>query len=183
MADAGSGRLRRRRGSSADVPASDVAHGSGAQRPAIVDYVAFAASLVLAFALEWRTADLVWSLWLSSLVIGWVGIVLGIARAKELVYTCRNVSGPELVELGIAMKCVEDEVLMDEARALATDLAAGPTWALGMTKKMFQFMCTPTLEKLLDHEALVQTHVRLSEDHREGVAAFREKRAPRFQGR
>ena len=108
---------------------------------------------------------------------------LGIARAKELVYTGRKVSGPELVELGIAMKCVEDVALMDEARALAADLAAGPTWALGLTKKMFQFMCTPTLEQLLDHEALVQTHVRLSEDHREGVAAFREKRAPRFQGR
>ena len=40
-----------------------------------------------------------------------------------------------------------------------------------------------TLEQLLDYEALMQTHVRLSEDHKEGVAAFKEKRAPRFQGR
>lgn len=74
--------MRRRRGGAADVPAADVAHGSGSQRPAVVDYVAFASSLVLAFALEWKTADLVWSLWLSSLVIGWVGIVVGIARAR-----------------------------------------------------------------------------------------------------
>jgi 2-(1,2-epoxy-1,2-dihydrophenyl)acetyl-CoA isomerase len=108
---------------------------------------------------------------------------LGIAKAKELAYTGRKVGGRELVDLGIAMKCVPDGELLGEAHALAADHAAGPTWALGLTKKMFQFMCTPTLEQLLDHEALVQTHVRLSEDHREGVAAFREKRTPRFQGR
>lgn len=108
---------------------------------------------------------------------------LGIAKAKELVYTGRKVGADELAALNIAMKVVPDAALQAEARALAAEMAASATWMLGLTKKMFQFMYTPTLEQLLDYEALMQTHVRLSEDHKEGVAAFKEKRAPRFQGR
>ena len=108
---------------------------------------------------------------------------LGIAKAKELVYTGRKVGADELAALNIALKVVPDAALQAEARALAAEMAASATWMLGLTKKMFQFMDTPTLEQLLDYEALMQTHVRLSEDHREGVAAFKEKRAPRFQGR
>jgi 2-(1,2-epoxy-1,2-dihydrophenyl)acetyl-CoA isomerase len=107
---------------------------------------------------------------------------LGIAKAKELVYTGRKVGADELAALNIAMKVVPDESLLSEARALATDMAQAPTWMLGLTKKMFQFMYTPTLEQLLDYEALMQTHVRLSDDHQEGVAAFKEKRAPKFRG-
>lgn len=108
---------------------------------------------------------------------------LGIARAKELVYTGRRVGAQELKSMGIALEVVPDAELLTRAQALARELADGPTWMYGLTKKMFQFMHTPTLEQLLDYEALMQTHVRLSEDHREGVAAFKEKRAPRFQGR
>jgi len=108
---------------------------------------------------------------------------LGVAKAKELVYTGRKVSGDELAALNIAMKVVPDEQLLPEARALAADMAASATWMLGLTKKMFQFMYTPTLEQLLDYEALMQTHVRMSEDHKEGVAAFKEKRSPAFKGR
>jgi 2-(1,2-epoxy-1,2-dihydrophenyl)acetyl-CoA isomerase len=108
---------------------------------------------------------------------------LGIAKAKELVYTGRKVGADELAALNIALKVVPDAALQAEARALAAEMAASATWMLGLTKKMFQFMYTPTLEQLLDYEALMQTHVRLSDDHKEGVAAFKEKRAPRFQGR
>jgi 2-(1,2-epoxy-1,2-dihydrophenyl)acetyl-CoA isomerase len=108
---------------------------------------------------------------------------LGIARAKELIYTGRRVKAEELLTMGIAMKVVPDEQLQAEARALALEMATSATWMLGLTKKMFQFMYTPTLEQLLDYEALMQTHVRLSEDHKEGVAAFKEKRSPVFKGR
>ncbi|MBC7780057.1 MAG: enoyl-CoA hydratase/isomerase family protein [Proteobacteria bacterium] len=108
---------------------------------------------------------------------------LGIAKAKELVYTGRKVSAEEMVALNIALKVVPDGALLDEARALATEMARSPTWMLGLTKKMFQFMYTPTLEQLLDYEALMQTHVRMSDDHKEGVAAFKEKRSPAFKGR
>jgi len=108
---------------------------------------------------------------------------LGIAKAKELIYTGRKVGAEEMVALGIAMKVVPDDALLSEATALAADLATSATWMLGLTKKMFQFMYTPTLEQLLDYEALMQTHVRLSDDHKEGVAAFKEKRPPVFKGR
>jgi len=108
---------------------------------------------------------------------------LGIAKAKELIYTGRKVGAEEMAALGIAMKVVPDHALLSEATALAADLATSATWMLGLTKKMFQFMYTPTLEQLLDYEALMQTHVRLSDDHKEGVAAFKEKRPPVFKGR
>ena len=74
--------LRLRRKAVAEVASADVAVASGPQRPALLDYVAFGLSIALAIAFGWRTADLVWSLWLSSLVLGWVGLVVGIARAK-----------------------------------------------------------------------------------------------------
>jgi hypothetical protein len=76
------GMPRRKRAAAAPSNGLDAASASARRVPAVWDYLAFALSLVLAVGLEWSTADLVWSLWLSSLVLGWVGLVVGIARAK-----------------------------------------------------------------------------------------------------
>ena len=108
---------------------------------------------------------------------------LGIARAKELVYTARRLSAREAHELGIVMKVVPDGELEAEAHALAQELAGSATYALVLAKKMFQAMYTPTLEQLLEMEILAVCGARLTHDHQEGIAAFKEKRKPRFQGR
>lgn len=108
---------------------------------------------------------------------------LGIAKAKELVYTARPVLAEEARELGLVMKVVPDDKLESEALALAQELAASATFMLGITKKMFQSMYVPTLEMLLEMENLAMSGIRLTHDHHEGVAAFKEKRPPKFEGR
>ena len=108
---------------------------------------------------------------------------LGIARAKDLVYTARVVPADEAHRLGLVVRVVPDDKLDSEARALAKEMAESATYALALAKKMFHSMYVPTLEQLLEMETLATGTVRLTHDHKEGVAAFKEKRPPKFQGR
>ncbi|MBI3042261.1 MAG: enoyl-CoA hydratase/isomerase family protein [Betaproteobacteria bacterium] len=108
---------------------------------------------------------------------------LGIARAKDLVYTARVVPADEALSLGLAVRVVPDDRLEAEARALAAEMAESATYALALAKKMFQSMYVPTLEQLMEMETLASGVVRLTHDHKEGVEAFKEKRPPKFEGR
>jgi len=108
---------------------------------------------------------------------------LGIARAKELVYTARMLPAQEALEWGVVSRVVADDQLEDTALQLATGFANSATYALALAKKMFESMYTPSLEALLEMESLSQGLARLTEDHREGVTAFREKRKAQFKGR
>lgn len=108
---------------------------------------------------------------------------VGLLRAKELVLSGRRLSADEALELGLVTRVVAAEVLEAEALAFAATLAEGPTLAYGIGKRMFRQVYAPALETYLDAENWAQTAALMSEDHREGVAAFREKRAPVFKGR
>ena len=108
---------------------------------------------------------------------------LGIARAKDLVYTARVVPASEALELGLVMRVVPDDRLDAEARALAGEMAESATYALALAKKMFQSMYVPTLEQLMEMETLASGVARLTHDHKEGVEAFKEKRPPKFLGK
>jgi len=108
---------------------------------------------------------------------------LGIARAKELVYSARKLPAQEAHAMGIVMKVVPDDRLDAEAQAYAAELASSATYALTLAKRMFQSMYSPTLEQLLDLENLAIGGARLTHDHQEGIAAFREKRKAKFTGK
>lgn len=108
---------------------------------------------------------------------------LGIARAKELVYTARVVPADEALRLGLVVRVVPDDRLDGEARALAQEMAESATYALALAKKMFHSMYVPTLEQLMELETLASGAARLTHDHKEGVDAFKEKRAPKFLGK
>jgi 2-(1,2-epoxy-1,2-dihydrophenyl)acetyl-CoA isomerase len=108
---------------------------------------------------------------------------LGIGRAKELVYTARNLPAQEAREWGLVARVVPDGELEAAARTLAAEMADSATYALGLAKRMLQGMTVPTLEMLLETESLSQGIARLTDDHHEGVAAFKEKRKAVFKGK
>ena len=107
---------------------------------------------------------------------------LGVLRAKELVYSARPMLAQEALAHGLVTKVVPDDALEAEAEALAAKLAAGPSFAFANTKKLFKAMYQPSLETFLDSEAWAQGLTLMSDDHKEGVAAFLEKRKPSFRG-
>lgn len=106
--------------------------------------------------------------------------LLGLQRAKEIVYSARPVPATEALALGLATEVVADNALEGAALALATRLAADPAFSFGVTKKLFKSMAQPSLETFLDMEAWAQEACLMTADHREGVAAFLEKRKPQF---
>ena len=108
---------------------------------------------------------------------------LGMNRAKELVFTARTVAAAEALSLGLVNEVVADADLMTRAEAFAEEMAEGPTFALGLAKKLFHMASGPSLEDFLEMESMVQPQLNQTSDHHEGVAAFREKRKAKFKGR
>jgi len=78
---------------------------------------------------------------------------------------------------------VTDDDLDDAALELARELAESAPLALAASKRMFRDLDLPTLDMALSRELEAQTMLLLTEDHREGVCAFKEKRVPQFVGR
>ena len=109
--------------------------------------------------------------------------LVGMNRAKDLCFTGRMLSASEALAMGLVNQVVSSEQLMPVARSLALELAQGPTAAIGLTKTLLHLAPTASLEQLAEFEAYALSVVLSSEDHREGIAAFREKRPPRFVGR
>jgi 2-(1,2-epoxy-1,2-dihydrophenyl)acetyl-CoA isomerase len=107
--------------------------------------------------------------------------VVGLNKAKELCFTAKKIGAHEALALGIANHVVPADKLMDEARKLAAEIAAGPTTALAQMKTLLNLSSTSTLEQMLEFESYAQTISYMTPEHREGVAAFRERRAPNFR--
>jgi 2-(1,2-epoxy-1,2-dihydrophenyl)acetyl-CoA isomerase len=107
---------------------------------------------------------------------------VGLARAKELVFTAEPIPAAEAERIGLVNRVVPAAELAAQTVALARRIADGPPRALAMAKSLLTRGLGMDLETSLSWEALVQGMMIESEDHREGLAAFFEKRPPRFTG-
>lgn len=108
--------------------------------------------------------------------------IVGWARATELILTARTVSSEEALRLGIVHEVVDDDEFPDTVEAWARRLADGPTAAIGRVKQLLTHSLTADLKSQLRFEREMQMASGATADFREGLAAFSEKRPPRFTG-
>jgi 2-(1,2-epoxy-1,2-dihydrophenyl)acetyl-CoA isomerase len=109
--------------------------------------------------------------------------LVGPARAFEWLCSGRRLSVAEAHQYGVVSEVVEAEALASRAAEVAAELAALPTRAIGMTKRLLDRAPTSSLDDQLEWEAELQAAATRTEDFREGVAAFLEKREAEFRGR
>ena len=108
--------------------------------------------------------------------------LVGPAKAAELALVGEPLDAAEALRLGLVSNVVPGDRLLDEARAMASRLAEGAPLALALTKEALQRSSTIDLDEALEGEAKLQGIAGASADHAEGLAAFKEKRPPRFSG-
>jgi 2-(1,2-epoxy-1,2-dihydrophenyl)acetyl-CoA isomerase len=109
--------------------------------------------------------------------------LVGQARAMGLALTGEPLSAEKAEEWGLIWKCVDDEALDSEVDAIAQKLASLPPLGLTAIKKMIRESWSHTLDQELNHQRDAMRRLGFSEDYREGVSAFLEKRQPNFVGR
>ncbi len=159
---------------------------------AAVNGAAAGAGLSLACVCDYRlAADS------ASFVPGFIGIglvpdsggsyfiarLLGPSRAFTWMSSNRKLTAAEAQAWGLVDEVVEADALRARAAELASDYAARPTRAIGMTKRLFDHAQNATLDEQLALEGELQTAATRTEDFAEGMAAFLAKRPPRFTGR
>ena len=107
--------------------------------------------------------------------------IVGVRRALELALTNRVLTAREALEWGIVTKVVPDAELQTEAQALAKQLAAGATQALGAAKRLLHHSSSESLETQMELEAQAIAEQARGAHAREGIAAFIAKRPPNFR--
>ena len=108
--------------------------------------------------------------------------IVGHGRASELLYTGRSLSGPEALAWGFYNALHEPDDVLERARELARGIAAGPTLAHAMTKRMLHEEWALPLDAAIDAEARAQAVCMESNDFTRAYRAFVEKRSPVFEG-
>jgi len=106
---------------------------------------------------------------------------IGMGKALELFYTAGKLDAQEAYGIGLVNKIVPHEKLMEEALAMASQIAKGPRIALRLIKRAVYRELVSSLQEQTELEGLMQNICFSTEDHKEGVKAFLEKRAPNFR--
>ncbi|MGD6818253.1 enoyl-CoA hydratase-related protein [Metabacillus sp. 84] len=159
---------------------------------AAVNGVAAGAGFSLALACDFRIASEKASFIQSFIHVGlvpdsgnhfYLPRIIGTAKALELALLGEKIDSRQAKELGLVTLIVEPDLLEQETAAFADRLAAMPTAAIGLIKRAIHGSFNATLDEMLEKEAQYQRIAGLSEDHREGTAAFLEKRKPQFSGK
>ena len=108
--------------------------------------------------------------------------VIGQGRAAELLYTGRSMSGEEALQWGFFNRVGAPAALLTEAQTLATELAAGPTFAHAMTKRCLHQEWNMGVDEAIEAEAQAQAICMQTEDFKRAYRAFAAKQKPTFEG-
>ncbi len=106
--------------------------------------------------------------------------LIGLGRAEEFYFSNAPISAQQALEWGLVNRIFPAASFMQETLAYATQLAAGPIGAFGLAKQAFNKAVLPNLEDVLNTEADLQEIAGKRTEHKEGVAAFLEKRKPKY---
>jgi 2-(1,2-epoxy-1,2-dihydrophenyl)acetyl-CoA isomerase len=159
---------------------------------AMINGAAAGAGLSLAMACDLRIAGAGARFTTAFMKIGFSGDyggtwlltqLVGTAKARELYYTAELLNADAALSIGLVNRVVPDEELRDQTMTLARQLAAGPTIAYGYMKDNLNLAQYGRLADAVRAETRAQTRTGETDDHREGVRAFMEKRPPVFNGR
>jgi enoyl-CoA hydratase/carnithine racemase len=159
---------------------------------AVVNGAAVGAGLCLAMACDLRIASEDAKLSTAFLRLGMhpgmaatylLTRLVGTARAAELFFTAKTIDGREAERIGLVNSAVPQASLGDEAVTLAKQIAANAPIPMGMTKRALYLAERADLETMLEYEGLAQPITMATADLVEGLAAVKEKRPPRFEGR
>jgi len=152
------------------------ARGAGAELAIACDFILMAEEATLAFP----------EIGLGTFVGGGATHILprlvGLARAKELIYTGRVIGGKEASELGLALFCCPVGELRERAGALARELSGKAPIPMALAKRLLHISPRKKVRKALRMETEAILECMESEDWLEGLRAFSEKRSPRFKG-
>jgi len=157
-----------------------------------INGAAVGAGLSLALLCDIRLASekaLFGAVWLSVGLVPDVGAtyylprIVGREKAMELMLSRDIIGADEALKIGLVRKVVAPDQLMMSARELAAKIASGPAVAIELTRRGLQRSLDNDLKTQLDYETYAQNICRQTEDHKEGIRAFKEKRKPVFKGR
>lgn len=107
--------------------------------------------------------------------------MIGLGRALEFTFSNQPIDAQKALAWGLVNRVVNLEDLHMETAATAAELSKGPLGAFGLSKRLYNKAVLPNLESVLEYEGQIQEIAGKSHEHQEGVAAFIEKRAPKFQ--
>jgi 2-(1,2-epoxy-1,2-dihydrophenyl)acetyl-CoA isomerase len=109
--------------------------------------------------------------------------LVGLGKALEMAFTGDSVGADEALRIGLVNRVVPADELEGATRELALRLAKAPTRAIGLSKRAMNRALTMDLEQILEYEVFTQEAAGNTEDHKEGLAAFLEKRTPNYMGK
>jgi 2-(1,2-epoxy-1,2-dihydrophenyl)acetyl-CoA isomerase len=118
---------------------------------------------------------------LDSAVSLFLPALIGLGRAAEAAFTNEPISAQQALDWGMVNRIAPAHILHSSAFEMAISLAQGPIHAMGLAKRDFNRAVYPHLEQVLDYEAHIQEIARFGAEHKEGVAAFVEKRTPNWK--